>query len=255
MGSLWRWTIWGLAAIFAVVLFVNFTGDSEEVAAVQPEVVLPDPEPEIVEPEAEPEVVEAPVEETVEEAVKEVEDVSKDAVETVAEAVEEAVASGDDDVVATAKEAGAEAMAEAGDSVVEAAKDAMADELKDEAGEELAAVAEKAAGALGDLAGVTKEAPVEAATMIVVPGSDISYSLVNAFRRDNGSIEVTTEQTAGGEGATLWLVTCAPLAMGTIATGASAGELGPRSEDPELTRITLGQPEAMIAATACGVMK
>ena len=90
---------------------------------------------------------------------------------------------------------------------------------------------------------------------ITIPGTDTSFTLINAFRRDNGSIEVTTEQTAGGAGATLWLVTCAPLAVGEIATGPSAGALSARTEDPEMTEIPLGDPRAMIAATACGVMR
>ncbi|NNF92630.1 MAG: hypothetical protein HKM96_14665, partial [Boseongicola sp.] len=92
-------------------------------------------------------------------------------------------------------------------------------------------------------------------TTISIPGTDTSYTLINAFRRDNGAIEVTTEQLTGGAGATLWLVTCAPLAVGEIATGPSAGELSARIEDPEMTEIPLSDARAMIAATACGVMR
>jgi gas vesicle protein len=165
-------------------------------------------------------------------------DAAADAVEEVSEPVAEAVAEIADEVE--------EAVAEGGDAV-EAVEETVA-EAVETVEETVQAVEEGVVEAV--------EETIQAdPTTILIPGTDISYTLINAFRRDNGAIEVTTEQLTGGTGATLWLVTCAPLAVGEIATGPSAGELSARVEDPEMTEIPLSDARAMIAATACGVMR
>jgi cytoskeletal protein RodZ len=113
------------------------------------------------------------------------------------------------------------------------------------ADEPAAAVEEAAEGAAPGLA----EALLRE---IKVPGDDATYTLRNAFRHDDGSMEVTTERTTP-DGVTVTvtqLVTCAPLAVGVIAEGDGA-----RIDTPEMERIPLGTAEATIAAVACGTLK
>ena len=224
--NIFRFAIWALAGVFAAALWFNWQA-GEDVVAVAPDVVLPE-----IGSDAAP--VTEPVEDAVEEVVEaapEVSDPVADVVADTADEVEEAVAD-----VAQAVEAGEDSVAEAVETVEETTQ----------------AVDEGVVEAAEDAANDTT--PTDAA-IISIPGTDTSFTLINAFRRDNGLIEATTEQLTGGAGATLWLITCAPLAVGEIATGPSAGELSPRVEDPEMTEIPLSDPRAMIAGTACGVMR
>lgn len=231
--NIFRFAIWALAGVLAAALWFNWQA-GDDVVAVAPDVVLPEigtdaaPVTEAVEDTAE-EVVEAAPE--VSDPVADVVEDAGDLADGGADEVEEAVAD-----VAEAVEAGEDTVAELVETVEEAAEVVQEDVVE---------VVEDA----------TNDATPTEPTTISIPGTDISYTLINAFRRDNGSIEVTTQQLTGGEGATLWLVTCAPLAVGEIATGPSAGELGARIEDPEMTEIPLSDPRAMIAGTACGVMR
>ena len=213
--NLFRFAIWALAGVLAAAIWFNWQA-GEDVAAVAPDVELP-----VIEAEPEPEA------DAVADAVEEVSEPVAEAVEQIADEVEEAVAEGSDAV-----EAVEETVAEAVETVEETVQ----------------AVEE-------GVVEVVEETIQADPTTISIPGTDTSYTLINAFRRDNGAIEVTTEQLTGGTGATLWLVTCAPLAVGEIATGPSAGELSARIEDPEMTEIPLSDARAMIAATACGVMR
>ena len=219
--TLFRVSIAALAAVLAFAIYLNWQS-GEEVAAVAPVA------PEVV-AEAEP-----PVEEVVEVAPEVAAEISEEAEDAVAALTEAADAV--EQTVETTTEAVEEVVTEVEDAVVE----------------QVEGVVAEATDAVQDaVTEVTKADP----TTIMVPGTDISFTLINAFRRDNGAIEVTTEQLTGGSGATLLLVTCAPLAVGTIATGDSAGTLGARTEDPEMTEIPLSDPRAMIAGTACGVMR
>ena len=152
-----------------------------------------------------------------------------------------------EEAAAEAERLAAEAEAEAQKVAEEAAAKAeeLAAEAEDAVEDAVDAVTDAANDAVSEVAGAV-------ASLIEAPGTDTSMSLVNAFRRDSGGIEVTTEDN---DGATLWLVNCAPLAIGTIASGESAGALGDRTENPEMTEIPLSDPRALIAATACGVMR
>ena len=231
--NLFRFAIWALAGVLAAAIWFNWQS-GEDVAAVVPEVVLPE--------------VEADVEPVTEE-VAAVEEAAKDAVTPVTEAVEE-IADEAEEAITQATEA-VEAQEETVAETVEAVEEAV---VNVEEG-----VVEAAEGTVADVASAVEDAASKTLTTdpttITIPGTDTTFTLINAFRRDNGAIEVTTQQTTGGSGATLWLVTCAPLAVGTIATGPSAGELSARVEDPEMTEIPLSDPRAMIAGTACGVMR
>lgn len=87
--------------------------------------------------------------------------------------------------------------------------------------------------------------------VMTVPGDDATYELLSAFRRDDGGIEITTTRTLeGATTQTTRLVTCAPLAVGTIAEGSGA-----RNEAPEMIRISLGTAPAALAAAACGALR
>jgi hypothetical protein len=180
MGNLIRWTIWGLAGVLAVAVYLNFTKTpqppvGDEIAVLPPADIAVSGASEA---EAEPE--EAPSSE--------------------AEVVDEPAM----DVAAESETASAESGGEAVSSEV-----------------------------------------------IRIPGDDAAYTLLSAFRRDDGAIEITTERVLGDERATTTrLIRCAPLEVGLIAEGD-----GPRNGAPEMVRITLGDAAATLAATACGAMK
>ena len=89
------------------------------------------------------------------------------------------------------------------------------------------------------------------AETITVPGDDATYEILNAFRRDDGGIEITSTRTFEGTTTQMTrLVTCAPLAVGTIAEGEGA-----RTDTPEMVRISLGSAPASLAAAACGALR
>jgi len=185
MSDLIRWTIWGLAGLFAVVLYMNWTKPSQlpgsdKIAVLPPADIA-----------VQGSVDEVPAEGTAQEAEGSTEDVEEDV-------------------------DGAEA--DPGD---------------------------------GETAGGDSEQVVAGADEIRVPGDDATYTLLNAFRRDDGSIEITTEKALDGSTTmTTRLVTCAPLAVGVIAS-----DDGPRNDTPELERIPLGSAEASLAALACGAFR
>lgn len=203
LGSLFRWAIFGLAALFAVALYINFTQEPD-VTVGEGELVIEVPEAD--EPEA-------------------------GAAEAVVEAVEEAVETVED--VATGAD--------------------LADDMSGstDAGEatQTAEVSEDAAGAIPETSDVVEVIPET--DVIRIPGDDAAYSLLNAWRRDDGAIEITTERTLGDDvSTTIRLVRCAPLELGLIAEGD-----GPRNDDPEMERALLGTAEAWMAAQACGAVR
>jgi hypothetical protein len=185
MGNLIRWTIWGLAGVLAVAVYLNFTKTpqspgGDEIAVLSPADIAVSGASEEVAPEEEAEPEEAP---------------SSGAV-----VVDEPAT----DVAAESETASAESGGEAVSSEV-----------------------------------------------IRIPGDDATYTLLSAFRRDDGAIEITTERVLGDDRATtIRLIRCAPLEVGLIAKGD-----GPRNDAPEMVRITLGDAAATLAATACGAMK
>lgn len=87
---------------------------------------------------------------------------------------------------------------------------------------------------------------------LIVPDDDATYELLNAFQRDDGAIEFTTERVSkdGTTQVVTRLVTCAPFAVGVISSGD-----GVRNDQPEMERIALGSPEATIAAAVCGAFR
>ena len=179
MGNLIRWTIWGLAGLFAIAIYLNWTKDrgtapgSDEIAVLPPKDVV------------------------------------------VQDAAEENAAGNTGSEADTPEDSGD------GSTVVMTEAVSETEESQSE----------------GDL--------------IRIPGDEASYSLLNAFRRDDGAIEITTEKILGGEReTTIRLVRCAPLEVGVIAAGDA-----PRNDSPEMTRIPLGSAAATLAATACGAMK
>lgn len=184
MSNLIRWTIWGLAAILAVAIYLNWTKSPQRPAADDIAVLPP----------------------------------------------------------ADIAVSGAQ---------VETAEDAAQDaEATTEVAEE---VAESARAETGE--GETPSAGVDqvatSADEIRIPGDDAIYTLLNAFRRDDGAIEITTLRVLDDAQTTaIRLIRCAPLEAGLIAEGD-----GPRNDAPEMVRIPLGDATAMLAATACGAMK
>ena len=205
--------------------------------------------------------------EAVQEAATELSEAAQNAVSEATESI----ASGED--VATAVEGAAASLADAAENAVsgvgesvEGGLSGLAEQLRETvegAGEAATDAAETATEAaeevVADAAETTTEAtdaPTESAAQpfagtITVPGDDASYELLNAFRRDDGAIEITTTRTLDGmTSQTTRLVTCAPLAVGTIAEGD-----GPRNDAPEMARISLGSAEASLAAAACGALR
>ena len=214
LGNLWRWTIWGLAAVLVLAIALNWSGVSDQEGDVMAEAEAPSVEEigdlDVTLDDTPTEVEEASAQDVAEEAQAAVEDVS-DAVE---EAVEETIAEG---------------VAALGDAV---------EEIKD--------------AAEGVVSDVESDLNILAPEMseIRIPGDEAVYSLVSVFQRDDGAIEVVNDRTLGEETTqTIRLVTCAPLAVGVVSEGD-----GPRNDAPELERIPLGSAAATIAALACGAM-
>jgi hypothetical protein len=88
------------------------------------------------------------------------------------------------------------------------------------------------------------------ATLTVLTDPDATYVLHDLTPRDDG-IEITTARTEAEVTVyTTRLVTCAPLAVGTIGEGPDLDTMA-RTESPELERIVLGTTESLIAAAAC----
>ncbi len=121
---------------------------------------------------------------------------------------------------------------------------------------------EETSGEATVLVASTEEAPAEQiqaasstsdeepSDVVRVPGDDADYELLNAWRRDDGAIEITTQRTLGDDvSMTIRLVRCAPLELGLIAEDGGA-----RNDDPEMERVVLGSAEAWMAAQACGAM-
>lgn len=107
--------------------------------------------------------------------------------------------------------------------------------------------------ALGSVSAAVPSETGAAATEsgIRVSGDPAVFDLLNAWRRDDGKIEITTSRTLEGLTSTsIYLVTCAPLALGTIATGDNV-----RNDAPVLERLPLGSAKAWLAAMACGGLK
>ena len=252
MGNLWRWTIWGLAAVLVIAIGMNFVGeDAEDVAVATPEAApveeAPAPEPEAeVEPEPEAETEEVPADDP--------ELVLRNAIEGAVEAAEEQVQERVDELATEVEEEV--------DELAEEVREA-ANELQSRLDEAMGAGDDERAADPGPAESDADEAVTETAAEpdapslfdtlapIQIPGDEASYELLNAFRRDDGKIEITTSRTLGEEiTQTIRLVTCAPLAVGTIAEGDGA-----RNDAPEMERIPLGTASATLAAMACGAFR
>jgi hypothetical protein len=263
LGNLWRWTIWGLAGVLVVALWLGWSdrdaGPGDVTLAEGETADAPAAEMEAAAEDVAAEAADAGAE--VEAAAEDVAEAGADVTETVAEEVAAVTEQAEE----MASEAGAAVEAAAADVAAEAetvAEDvAEAAETAVETVEEgVAALADQAGGALGEardaLAGAVGQAEADLNIVppsfsdIRVPGDDATYALVSAFQRDDGTIEVVSERSLDGQTTqTIRLVTCAPLAVGVIAEGES-----PRNDTPELERIPLGTATATIAALACGAM-
>lgn len=284
LGNLWRWTIWGLAAVLVLALWLGWSNradgpEGEIVADATTSEETTEATGTAEETAVEDATADAAEDATdgaadVEEALNETGDAVGEAVETVADQVEEAAGVAADVASEAAENTVAEvqsALEGALGAAGQAASDAE-DALSDLAGQAGAAL-EEAEGALEGAADqedvpatdLDEVAAVEGAvdeeqadlnilppelSNITIPGDDATYSLVSVFQRDDGTIEVVSDRTLNGETVqTIRLVTCAPLAVGVIAEGD-----GPRNEAPEMERIPLGTAAATIAALACGAM-
>ena len=221
IGALFRWVILGLAALFAVALYINFTaeppaetGEGELVLDVPPEET---PVEEAASEEA-PAAEEAPAVETSE---------AETPLETVADAVENALES---DVEAATDEARAEASDASGNDV---------------------AVIDTTDAAEGAIPETESTGLVPGLDRVTIPGDDATYEFLSAFRRDDGLIEMVTRRSAGGVNLDVTrLVRCAPLEVGLVAEGDGA-----RIDQPDMEPIVLGNAVATLAAMACGAMK
>ncbi|WP_413719249.1 hypothetical protein [Silicimonas sp. MF1-12-2] len=274
LGNLWRWTIWGLAAILVVALWLGWSNRDAEVVAES-------------EAPAEQEVAELPV--SIDESAEAAsEDAAGAAPETALEAVTEEAQDAAGEVAAAVETAAGkmeEAASEAVESTVNEVQSAIegalgaAGEAAEKAESGLASIVEKAEAAVEQVEGALEgadpdmvpateleEASVPGGAIaeeqanlnilspemgnITVPGDTATYALVSIFQRDDGMIEVVSDRTENGETTqTIRLVTCAPLAVGVISEGGS-----PRNDAPELERIPLGSAAATIAGLACGAM-
>jgi hypothetical protein len=272
LGNLWRWTVWGLAAVLVAALWLGWSNrqaDTEgdvvagaeapaeaaatDVTAAAEETPVEAPAEEVAAAAEEPAAGTVP--EEVEAAVEEVTEAAQEAVTAVGEAAENTVAE-----VQSAVEG---ALGAAGEVAQEAegAASALADQAETAVNQALegGSAAEVPATQLDEVAAA--EAPVseEEADLnivppelsnITIPGDPASYALISVFQSDDGTIEVVSDRTENGATVqTIRLVTCAPLAVGVIAEGDA-----PRNEAPELERIPLGSAAATIAALACGAM-
>lgn len=264
-GNLWRWTIWGLAAVLVVALWLGWSGgnglpEDAATAAVEPEVESPAAEPEAGVAEDAATLAEE-TGEAMDSSADEADEADEagEAVSGAVTAVEDTVAGPAGSVQSAlegAVRSASEAMTETEDALGDAADDART-ALEREFGSEdapsavLEGVAPDAAagGVVGDEEADLNILPPELSE-IRIPGDDATYALESVFQRDDGSIEVTSARSQGGETVrTTRLVTCAPLSVGLIAEGD-----GPRNDSPELERIPLGSAAATIAAVACGAM-
>lgn len=221
LGNLWRWTVWGLAAILVGVLWMAWsnraTGPENDVVAG----------------------AEAPVEEAVEDAPDAGEAVA-DVTTPASVAQESGTAVEDASEAANAVTENTVAEAQSAPEVGPGAQDGQATEQ-----EEVAAAGDAVSQEEADLNILPPEL-----SNITIPGDAARYALVSVFQRDDGTIEVVSDRTENGATVrTIRLVTCAPLAVGVIS---DAG--GIRNEAPEMERIPLGNATATIAALACGAM-
>ena len=231
LGNLWRWTIWGLAAVLVLAIALNWSGTSDPEGDVMAEAETPSVEEvgdlDVTLDDAPADEEETAVEETVDDAAEAVENTLAE----VQSAVESAVSAGE--------RAASEAVSSA-------------EELGDQLGDTDIDTPFASDGSDGVVGADDADLNILAPEMsdIRVPGDEAVYSVVSMFRRDDGIIEVVSERTVGEDsGQTIRLVTCAPLAVGVVSEGD-----GPRNDAPELERIPLGSAAATIAALACGAM-
>lgn len=272
LGNLWRWTIWGLAAVLVAALWFGWSNrdagpDGNVVADAGAPVedaapVVTAETGDAVE-DASAEEAAAEVETAAQEAAAEVETAVEGAAEAAGEAVE-AAEEAVENTVAEVQSALEGAIGAVGDAATEAegAVSDMAEQAEAAVDETLEGVSDAdqvPATELGELAIPEGTIGDEQADLnilspelsnITVPGDDATYSLISVFKRDDGTIEVVSDRTENGETVqTIRLVTCAPLAVGVIS---EAG--GPRNDAPDMERISLGSAAATIAALACGAM-
>ncbi|NNE88997.1 MAG: hypothetical protein HKN27_13055 [Silicimonas sp.] len=251
LGTFFRVSVVVLAGILVYAIWQNFSTETEVVAEAPVEAPVVEAEVE------EPVVAEADemVEETTEaatdqaqemadavtEQVDDMREVAEDTVAAVTETVEEKVEEAEEAVASVTGMA-----TDAGDKAEEAvaALTAEAEQAVDE-------VKDKAENALNDLLKPKGDAASSTAAL-KVPGDDTTYAMIEATRAADGSIEVISQKT--GEDMTLSSVTCAPLTLGVMATGATPEALETRAE-PEMVRLVLGTPEAALAAYACGAVE
>lgn len=253
VGKFFRWTIYALAAIGALALWLGWSdkGEAPQVAATEPAPELParaEQTPETVAAEESSTPVPAQAEQggaSVAEGTGLVETPPVDGTASTPSTVEPARAEQTPETV-TAEESPVAVPAEA-------ERDGAA--LPEGTGLETPRPVDGTEGAEQAPAAVTEEQSdlnilTPAMSDIRIPGDDATYSVVSVFQRDDGRIEVTSDRTLNGETVqTTRLITCAPLAVGIISEGNGA-----RNDNPDLERIPLGTAAATIAGMACGAM-
>ena len=292
MGNLFRWTIYGLAAVLLFAIYLGWSGQEGEEVATAPDAETPV----------------APVEEPVEDAGSDMEDGEDEAtnVETAVRDAEDAVSDAVDAVTDEAEEAVEEVVDQARTELEAATESAMteAEAMVDDVEQGIAAVTDQARDAVSDIAGALGDAlpsddsaedsvpdvsavsedaledadrpgpdpsvtgetasgqalsetdtTVDSPTELstfTVPGDDATYSLQSAFKRDDGNIEFTTERT-GSDGAAQTVTRLVSCAP--LAVGIISEGDGATTDQPDMEPLVLGSTKASIAAVACGVFR
>ena len=264
LGTLFRVAVVLLAGILVYAIWQNYADDADVVAEA-PAVDAPVAEEAAAEAK---EVVDAAsgaateqaedVAEAVTEKVDEAREVAEETIAAVSDAAGENVAD-----AAAAATALADTATEKAEETVAAATE-MAGDAGAQAEETVAALAEDAEQAVGEVKDKAETAfnnllkpsgdAASSMTTLKVPGDDTVYAMIETTLADDGAINVISQKTGDDTTLTLSRVTCAPLALGVMAAGATRDALETRAE-PDMERLVLGTPEAALAAYACGAVK
>ena len=263
MSNLWRLTIWGLALILVVALWLGWSnqdGQPDETVVAGGETAAEEPTEvgalDVTVTEAEDAATDSDesvtgatanlaeaAEAAADQVTTEATEAANDAAASVQSALESAVTAASEAVRDV--EDGAASLADRAETAVEDARKALTTEL----GAADPAPATLLEETTSDPATADTDLPAELSNLIV-PGDDATYAVETAFRRDDGAIAVTSTRTVGGDMTrTSRLVTCAPLQVGIFPDGADLA-----NDTPELERIALGNAEATIAAAVCGAL-
>lgn len=229
LGGLFRLAIWVLAAIFAVTIWIWYTGDNDTVAVTEPA----------------PDVTPARASETPESVAAEEETTPvPNPVETDGATLPEGTGLAETRPVdgAASEEAAAPAGEAEAASLVEGAV----------AGATQSA-SETVAGADGERP-LTIPMPEPMTTIEVIGDNTAVYAFVDAVRGEDGAIELTTTRTENGE--TTYVtrrVTCDPLAADVVAEGPDLSSLVTTDGLTEPAPVAEGSPEAVLASYACSL--